>query len=218
MRFLSTLPVALTCLAASALANPISFDFALEERQDPAVNASASATSSSSATASSSGSSASASSNSSSASAAFPTDIGYLGKTRQGAVPFLANTDKLAGSRGNSPYENRFNATDANKEQFDIFKSMGNISPYHSSRLFPETTAKKVLPDTCEVTNAMIFHRHGARYPTSYSTEGAPNFGAVLANVTKAGNLTASGPLAFLKNWSYELGAELLVPIGSQQL
>lgn len=39
----------------------------------------------------------------------------------------------------------------------------------------------------------------------------------MLTNWTKAGNLTASGPLSFLKNWSYELGAELLVPIGAQQ-
>lgn len=165
MRFSPTLSVALTCLAAGALANPISFDFALEERQQPAVNGSATAsTASSSATSSAS---ASSSASSSAASAAFPTDVGYLGTTRQGAVPFLANQDKLNGSRGNSPYEYRWNATDANKEQFDIFKSMGNLSPYHSSRLFPETTAKKVLPDTCEVTNAMIFHRHGARYVRS---------------------------------------------------
>ena len=162
MRFSSTLSVALTCLAAGALANPISFDFALEERQQPAVNGSATASSSAASSAS-----ASSSASSSAASAAFPTDVGYLGTTRQGAVPFLANQDKLNGSRGNSPYEYRWNATDANKEQFDIFKSMGNLSPYHSSRLFPETTAKKVLPDTCEVTNAMIFHRHGARYVRS---------------------------------------------------
>lgn len=42
--------------------------------------------------------------------------------------------------------------------------------------------------------------------------------GSLLANYSKAGNLSASGPLAFLKNWTYELGAELLVPIGAQQL
>lgn len=144
--------------------------------------------------------------------------MGYLGKSRDGQVPFLVETDRLNGSRGNSPYENRFNATDANKEEFDLFKSLGNVSPYHSSRLFPETTAKKVLPETCHVRQAHIFHRHGARYPTSYSSEGAPYAAGVLTNWTKADNLTVKGPLSFLKGYTYQLGAELLVPIGAQQL
>lgn len=53
---------------------------------------------------------------------------------------------------------------------------------------------------------------------SSSTAEGAPHFGAVVGNWTKAGNLTASGELAFLTNWTYELGAEYLVPIGAQQL
>ena len=114
--------------------------------------------------------------------------------------------------------EDRFNATDADKSDFDLFKSLGNISPYHASSLFPSTTAHSKLNDTCSVKQVHIFHRHGARYPTSSTTEGAPLFGATATNWTKAGNLTATGPLAFLQNYTYQLGAEYLVPIGSQQL
>lgn len=67
-----------------------------------------------------------------------------------------------------------------------------------------------------------LLHRHGARYPTSSTTEGAPHFGAVLANISKTthpdSNFSASGPLDFLNTWQYQLGAEVLVPVGTQQL
>ncbi|CAO1630804.1 unnamed protein product [Sympodiomycopsis kandeliae] len=205
MKFTSSAIVgAAVALASVAAASPIEAVIAR------AANASSTAASSPSSTGSNNSTSTS--------SDAFPTDVGYPGKGRDGQVPFLVETDRLAGSRGNSPYENRFNATDADKEEFDLFKSLGNVSPYHSSRLFPETTAHKVLPETCSVKQAHIFHRHGARYPTSYTTEGAPFAGATLTNWTKAGNLTVEGPLSFLKNYTYKLGAEYLVPIGAQQL
>lgn len=144
--FAAATVTALCALVLGASANPLYAEYYNQER---AVNASATATST-------------ASSN-----ASFPTDVGYPGKTKTGQTPFLAVEDRLPGSRGNSPYENRWNATDANKEQFDLFKSLGNLSPYHSSRLFPETTAHKVLPDTCTVEKAIILHRHGSRYVSS---------------------------------------------------
>lgn len=50
---------------------------------------------------------------------------------------------------------------------------------------------------------------------SSHYTEGAPLFGATIANAT---NLTATGPLSFLNDWSYTLGAEVLVAVGRQQL
>jgi len=99
---------------------------------------------------------------------------------------------------------------------FCLFPSQ---SPYFSSPLFAdfqETAA--VLSETCSVSQVHLLHRHGARYPTSYSTEGAPFFGQTIANATADGNFSASGPLSFLNTWSYELGAELLVPLGRQQL
>ena len=38
-----------------------------------------------------------------------------------------------------------------------------------------------------------------------------------MANATKTGNLTFSGELAFLGDWTYKLGAELLTPFGRSQ-
>jgi hypothetical protein len=32
------------------------------------------------------------------------------------------------------------------------------------------------------------------------------------------GNLSASGPLAFLNTWTYKLGAEILTPFGRAEL
>lgn len=61
--------------------------------------------------------------------------------------------------------------------------------------------------------------RHGARFPTSSTTEGAPFFGAYIANVTANGTaINGTGPLTFLNDWQYELGAEILTRIGTQQL
>jgi hypothetical protein len=95
--------------------------------------------------------------------------------------------------------------------------------PYFSSPLFADYQAgSAVLPDQCTVSQVHLLHRHGARYPTSYATEGAPAFGATLANVSKVtnptSNFSALGPLAFLNTWQYELGAEVLVPVGNQEL
>lgn len=68
----------------------------------------------------------------------------------------------------------------------------------------------------------LICLRFSARYPTSSTTEGAPYFGAVIANVSKLNhpnsNFSAWGPLSFLNDWKYQLGAEVLNPVGNQEL
>ena len=62
-----------------------------------------------------------------------------------------------------------------------------------------------------------MLHRHGSRYPTT--GQAVVNFGkalgALVANGT-AGNFT--GALSFINQWSYGLGAEILVPVGRQEL
>lgn len=153
----------------------------------------------------------------------FPTNVGYLGTQRNGTAPFLAVTDRLNGTLKDSAYENRFNATDDDSGDFNLFQYLGNTSPYFSSPIFADFQEENaVLPENYTVSQVHILHRHGARYPTSYSTEGAPYFGAVIANVSKLthpnSNFSASGPLSFLNTWSYKLGAELLVPVGTAQL
>lgn len=59
-----------------------------------------------------------------------------------------------------------------------------------------------------------MLSRHGARYPTLGSN--VVTFGQKVANNT--GKLDATGALSFLNNWKYELGYEILVPRGRQEL
>jgi Histidine phosphatase superfamily (branch 2) len=59
-----------------------------------------------------------------------------------------------------------------------------------------------------------MLHRHGSRYLTTGS--GPFTTGQKITNAT--GTFNATGPLAFLNTWTYKLGAEILVPIGKQEL
>lgn len=60
-----------------------------------------------------------------------------------------------------------------------------------------------------------LLYRHGARYPT---TGAAPStFAQKLVNATKAAGFNVTGELAFLSQWTYKLGAELLTPFGRSQ-
>lgn len=65
-------------------------------------------------------------------------------------------------------------------------------------------------------TYSHILYRHGARYPTTGSLPTA--FSAKLQNAVKSSQgLNATGDLAFLNDWTYKLGAELLTPFGRLQ-
>ncbi len=168
-------------------------------------------------------------------------------------APFLAETDRVNSTapRDGKPYEDRYtpaqansidgtnstsnndtssssgsnstNSTASSTSTFEIVKSWGNTSPYFPSPLFPEAQVHRQLDPSCSIEQVHILHRHGSRFPTSYSTEGAPFFGQTVANATRdAANGGAafnnSGPLAFLSNWTYKLGAEILTPLGAQEL
>lgn len=58
-----------------------------------------------------------------------------------------------------------------------------------------------------------MLSRHGSRYPTLGSN--VYDFGAKVAKNTK---FEASGSLSFLNEWTFQLGAEILVPRGRQEL
>jgi len=154
----------------------------------------------------------------------FPTNVGYLGPMKLGAAPFLAVDDRMPGELKDSSIDMRWKPINAsNNSNFNIFQHLGNESPYFSTPLFAEFQKNNsVLPEKCTVKQVHILHRHGARYPTSSATEGAPYFGSVIANVSKLNhpnsNFSAWGPLSFLNHWNYQLGAEILVPWGSQEL
>jgi hypothetical protein len=90
---------------------------------------------------------------------------------------------------------------------------MGQLSPY-----FPNPTGFGVneypLPPGANIAQVQMLSRHGSRYPTTGANVQA--FGAKVANLT--GKFSAIGALEFLNDWKYELGAEILVPRGRQEL
>lgn len=90
---------------------------------------------------------------------------------------------------------------------------MGQLSHY-----FPNPDGFGVheysLPSGAEIVQLNMLSRHGSRYPTTGS--GASTFGTKHANLTGTANYT--GELSFLNTWSYKLGAEILVPVGKQEL
>ena len=58
--------------------------------------------------------------------------------------------------------------------------------------------------------------RHGSRYPTTNSS--VQTFGQKIHNLTSNGSTTFTGELSFLNSYSYNLGAEILVPQGHREL
>ncbi len=58
--------------------------------------------------------------------------------------------------------------------------------------------------------------RHGSRYPTSNSS--VQTFGQKIHNLTSNGSTTFTGALSFLNTYSYNFGAEILVPQGHREL
>lgn len=59
-----------------------------------------------------------------------------------------------------------------------------------------------------------MLSRHGSRYPTTGSN--VQKLGEKIAK--NADKFKATGILSFLNEWKYELGAEILVPRGRQEL
>lgn len=72
-----------------------------------------------------------------------------------------------------------------------------------------------MIPQGCTINQVHLLYRHGARYPTSGAAPAT--FASKLHNATKTGGFSVSGDIAFLSNWTYGLGAELLTPFGRSQ-
>lgn len=100
---------------------------------------------------------------------------------------------------------------------FDIKRYWGNLSPWYSipSSDYGLPDASPLIPSGCDIVQLHLLYRHGARYPTSGAAPAT--FAAKVANATKAGGFAAAGDLAFLADWTYKLGAELLTPFGRTQ-
>lgn len=155
----------------------------------------------------------------------FPTDVGFAGPVKYEGLPLLAQDDAVNSTvfqnngYGIEMREAPLNATLDKATPDDIFRNLGTTSPYRAADdLFPETNAYRTMPEQCEIKQVHILHRHGARNPTLSAHEASFVFGSTVVNASKAGNLSASGDLAFLNDWNLTIGAESLVHQGTQEL
>lgn len=142
----------------------------------------------------------------------------FAGPTATGRAPFLAQTNPapFGPSRSfvpNTPLETALPIA-GNAANTSIFQLMGQLSPYA-----PNPSGFGVeeypLPPGSKIGQVHTIHRHGSRYPTTDA--GVQEFGKALSENVKAG-AKFTGELSFLNNWSYELGSEILVPVGRQEL
>ncbi|EJD01736.1 phosphoglycerate mutase-like protein [Fomitiporia mediterranea MF3/22] len=89
----------------------------------------------------------------------------------------------------------------------NIQHSWGAYTPYFS------TAEYKAPPKHCRITQVNIIQRHGARFPTSGSTE------RILSALKKIQSSPSfkDQRLEFLRNYTYDLGSDNLVPFGAAQ-
>jgi len=139
----------------------------------------------------------------------------WAGPTPTGLPAFLAQTrtfDHAATYVPNDPLVTSIPIHGMKPGNQSIFELMGFLSPYSPATGFG--VDEYPLPPGAEIIQLQMLSRHGSRYPTLNSS--VEYFGDRLA--AAAGKFKAKGPLAFLNDWKYQLGAEILVPKGRQEL
>jgi hypothetical protein len=94
--------------------------------------------------------------------------------------------------------------------QPEISHLWGQYSPYFSI----PSDIPDVIPDNCTVSFVQLLSRHGARFPTSKK---GTSYAAMFAQINKQVN-NASSSYAFVANYSYNLGADVLTGFGAQEL
>ncbi|KAH7390881.1 3-phytase A precursor [Phaeosphaeria sp. MPI-PUGE-AT-0046c] len=149
----------------------------------------------------------------------FVTDDGHFaGPTQTGDAPNLAQTN-LAPFEGisyipNTPLETQVPIA-GNVDNINIFQRLGILSPY-----FPNPRGFGVneyaVPAGSNVTWLNMVHRHGSRYPEVSGDAAERTLGLKLA--AAEGKFAGHGPMAFLNDWKFMLGAEILVPNGKAEL
>ncbi|PNS16618.1 Acid phosphatase [Sphaceloma murrayae] len=140
----------------------------------------------------------------------------FAGPTATGSAPFLAETNPAPFASisyiPNAPLETQIPII-GNVNNSNIFQLHGQLSHY-----FPNPVGFGVdefpLPKGANISWLNMLSRHGSRYPTTGS--GAYQFGQKHKNLT--GKASYTGALSFLNEWTYKLGAEILVPVGKQEL
>ncbi|CEH13776.1 Multiple inositol polyphosphate phosphatase [Ceraceosorus bombacis] len=158
----------------------------------------------------------------------FPESVGFEGNgTELPQRPLAVESNKLLNTKtavqsncqiGASSYERRWNPTDDKDGTFYIWDKMGSLSPYQSSRLFPELQQWSGIPDNCHLESVQLLHRSGLRLPSSAGTfgENLQEVGRMLLKMNH--QKSAKGALSFLNNWQYNLGSDLLSAAGRQQM
>ncbi|KAH8762660.1 acid phosphatase [Diaporthe sp. PMI_573] len=144
----------------------------------------------------------------------------WAGPTATGAPAFLAQTWTLnptATYVPNQPLQTAVPIEGMSPKNESIFQMMGFLSPYTPSPGFG--VQEYPLPPGADIVQVQMLSRHGSRYPTGGTGSNVVTFGQRVAAARSAGSgFRASGPLEFLNDWSYALGAEILVPKGRQEL
>ena len=140
----------------------------------------------------------------------------WPGPTATGAAAFLAQT-RIFNPTGtfvpNEPLQTAIPVMGAKEgQENNIFKMMGYLSPYFPSPGFGVN--EYPLPRDAEIVQMQMLSRHGARYPTSDAD--VETLGQKIANAS--GKAHFNKRLEFLTEWKYQLGKEILVPKGREEL
>lgn len=139
----------------------------------------------------------------------------WPGPTATGPAAFLAQSrtfDPTSTFVPNEPLQTSIPVEGMQQGNQSIFRMMGYLSPYFPSPGFG--VDEYPLPPGAEIVQVQMLSRHGARYPTTGAN--VVSFGERFANASA--KLNPKGSLSFLKSWKYQLGAEILVGKGRQEL
>jgi len=133
----------------------------------------------------------------------------YQGPTSTNAEPFLRETNPapFAGVTYTppAPLETQVPIRQA-KGDDNIFTLLGNIGPYHASPGFG--VDEYPMPKGAEIVWLNTLHRHGSRYPTDTIP---------LAMEITTSNVSFTGSLSWLNDWTNLLGTQILTPVGRQE-
>ncbi|OAA48687.1 3-phytase A precursor [Metarhizium rileyi] len=139
----------------------------------------------------------------------------WAGPTPTGRPAFMAQTrtfDPTATYVPNEPLQTSIPIEGMGSGNESVFKMMGYLSPYTPSPGFG--VDEFPLPAGAEILQVQMLSRHGSRYPTTGAE--VAQLGQKIANASE--QFKPRGPLSFLRDWEYQLGAEILVPKGREEL
>ncbi|KAK7571332.1 hypothetical protein V3481_018548 [Fusarium oxysporum f. sp. vasinfectum] len=141
----------------------------------------------------------------------------WPGATATGKPAFMAQTRAFEPTAAatfvpNDPLQTSIPIEGMKEGNQSIFKMMGHLSPYFPSPGFG--VDEYPIPEGAEIVQMQMLSRHGARYPNPDSD--VAELGGRIANAS--GKFNTKGPLGFLMDWKYELGQDILVPKGRQEL